>query len=106
MGILVRPVGDPRKWTPDYSTNAGWSAAWGGKHVSQLTALDLVALFEFCGKEASRVGWNDAASSNTDVDASNPFHAELLGGYPYREWASHYVQGIRDHTTAAFECQE
>ncbi|MBC8641615.1 hypothetical protein IAG25_32850 [Caballeronia sp. EK] len=103
MGILVRNIGDPKEWTPDYSTNATGGTSWGGKHVSMLTATDLVALLDFCRGEASRVGWNDAANSRTDVAASNPFHAELLGGYPHREWATYYVEGICEHTMAASE---
>lgn len=103
MGILIRNSGDPKEWTPDYSTNATGGSRWGGKHASELTALEFVALLDFCREEASRVGWNDAANGRTDVDARNPFHPDLLGGYPYHEWATYYVQGICENTTAALE---
>jgi hypothetical protein len=101
MGILTSSKADPREWTPVYSTNVSGCTSWSGKHISEMTALDLVALFDFCCNEASRIGWNDAASSRIDVDASNPFHFELLGGYPHREWAIHYMQGVSEQTTAA-----
>lgn len=99
MGVHIRSSGNPREWTPEYSTNATGGMSWGGRHASELTALDLVALLDFCREEGSRVGWNAAVNKRTDVNGSNPFHPELLGGYPYSEWATYYVQGICEHTT-------
>jgi hypothetical protein len=103
MGVLIRNSGDPGERTPEYSTNATGGTSWGGKHSCELSALDLIALLDFCREEGSRVGWNDAANNRPDVAASNSFHPDLLGGYPYREWATYYVQGICEHTTVACE---
>lgn len=103
MAVANQNVGDPKERTPEYPTPEGGRADWSGKHVSELTALDLVALLQFCCEEAPRSGWRDASTGQTDVVAGNPFHVELLGGFPLREWASHYVQGIRDFTLARLQ---
>lgn len=100
MCAIIRDGSDPQEWTPQCTTNG---ASWSGKHVSELAALDLVAILEFCKNEGSRVGPNDAAPGQTDVGASNPFHADLLGGYPYREWASHYIRGISEFTISTLQ---
>ncbi|KAA0998625.1 hypothetical protein FVF58_43655 [Paraburkholderia panacisoli] len=100
MGVLIQTVDDPAQNTPMYSTNATGGKTWGGRHVSELTASDLVAVLDFCRHEATRVGWNDANNGQTDVHRSNPFDPELLGGYPYREWTACYLQGIREHALA------
>lgn len=100
MNEMSREIGDPKEWTPKRLTNG---ANWGGKHVSELTALDLVAILEYCNNEASRVGRSDAAVGQTDVDASNPFHLDLLGGYPYREWANQYIRGIHEFTISTLQ---
>lgn len=94
MGILIRTVGDATVWTPKYFTNTYGETSWGGKHVSELMAIDLIAILDFCRDEGSRLGWNDANNGKADPDHSNPFHAELLGGYPHREWIEQYMTGV------------
>lgn len=96
MGVLVWPVGDPTQWTPMYTTNTTGASPWSGKHVSELTAVDLVAILDFCRSEGGRTGWNDALNGRSDPERSSPFHAQLLGGYPYREWIEHYLCGAED----------
>lgn len=92
MGILVRTIGDPTEWTPIYFTNSEGNTGWSGKHASELSAVDLVAILDFCRAEGGRLGWNDAKNSECNADLDNPFHPELLGGYPHREWAEHYLR--------------
>lgn len=94
MGILIYNPGDPTQHTPVYSTNAAGNTSWSGKHVSELTAMDLVAILQFCRDEASRLGWNDANAGRADCKRINPFDARLLGGYPHEEWAAHYKRGV------------
>ncbi|WP_148278632.1 hypothetical protein [Burkholderia sp. KJ006] len=98
MGVLVRTVGDPTEWTPSYFTNAAGETRWSGKHVSELTAVDLVVILDFCVNEGGRVGWNDANNGNIDASRSNPFHPQLLGGYPHREWLESYSRGANEQS--------
>ena len=93
MGFHVEQVGDPTEWTPKFCANAVGAASWGGKHVSDLSAEDLVAMLDFCREEAWRQGWNSSIYGRVDLEY-NLFDEELLGGYPYAEWKRSYRRGV------------
>jgi hypothetical protein len=94
MGTLVRQVGDPAEVTPEISSNAHGIESWGGVHVLELTALDLVSMLQFCRSEGWRKGWNDSNQNRVGQDREGPFDADLLGGFPAEEWTRSYDRGV------------
>lgn len=83
----------PHEVTPYISCSRTGSESWGGRHVSELSGPDVVSILEFCKREGSRQGWNDAQKKKIGQREEGPFHRNLLGGFPATEWKDSYRLG-------------
>ncbi|MDU4254553.1 hypothetical protein [Pseudomonas sp.] len=91
---LIRQGDDPANSTPSVFSNSSGLTSWSGRHVSELSGSDVVAILEYCTAEGYRRGWNDAHNDQVQEPVAAPFHADLLGGYPAREWTASYWDGV------------
>lgn len=99
MGSLVIPAENPNEVLPTVSFNASGQTAWSGKHVADLTGLDVIAILVFCRNEGYRRGWNDAIynrDSSGEASSDGPFPCALLGGFPSDEWQYSYQRGVEE----------
>ncbi|HDN9373744.1 hypothetical protein E4188_23925 (plasmid) [Aeromonas media] len=95
MGILIINSGDPMV-LPQISSNAFGDESWSGVHVKQLSSEQKEQITRYCRTEGRRQGWNDANGQRMGERREGPFHPELLGGEPCREWQDSYDNGVEE----------
>lgn len=92
---IVQQSNDPTEYVPSIFFNHCGFMAWSGRHVSELTGMEVVSILEFCQREGSRQGWNDSLYDRVGEREAGPFHQDLLGGFPAQEWARSYRTGVQ-----------
>ncbi len=94
--MIIEFSDEPQTTTPKVFLNSSGWEAWGGKPAAALTADELSELWDFCRREGSRQGWNDAVA-NRVRENSSPFHPTLLDGVPLAKWGDAYREGVEEH---------
>jgi len=92
--MIIEFSDEPQTTTPKvFFNSSGWEV-WGGKPAAALTDDEISALLNFCRREGSRQGFNDANRGTLGLNQDGPFDLALLDGLPAAEWRSHYWAGV------------